>query len=324
MDSARQITRQLDILRSLAASHYGVAVRKLAEEYGVSRRTIQRDLRDLQEAGFALTFEQRDDQQAYYSLLPGSPLPPLNFPVVEVLSLLFVEHLADGLEGTPFRAALHDALRRITLSLPEEMREYLARAARSYSPFTRGSKSYAESQETIDRLNQAILEQRRCVVTYHSPAQDQPRTYRIDPVRLYYFRGGLYLISRVVQYDQLITQAVERIQELKLTEETFEPPDSVSVDERLSQSFGATHKEPMDVVVRFTAEQAPFIRERIWHATQKIEELDDGEVILRFRAGGFYEIKAWVLSYGASAEVLGPEGLREAVIDELRAADAVY
>jgi len=298
------------------ASQYGIAVRKLAEEYEVDRRTIHRDLRDLQEAGFPLTSEQREDQQAYYSLLPTASLPPLNFPVAEALSLLFVERLAEGLQGTPFQSALHDALRRITLSLPEEMREYLERAAQFYAPFIRGTKSYVESQETIDRLNQAILKQRRCVVTYHSPAHDQPRTYPIDPVRLYYFRGGLYLIARAVEYDQLITQAVERIQELKLTEEVFEPPAAVSVDERLGQSFGVTHEEPMDVVVRFTAEQAPFITERVWHPTQEIEELDSGEVILRFRAGGFYEIKAWVLSHGASAEVLEPEELREAIEQE--------
>ena len=54
----------------------------------------------------------------------------------------------------------------------------------------------------------------------------------------------------------------------------FEPPDHLSVDERLSNAFGISSEEPMDVVVRFTEEQAPYIRERIWHPSQKLEELD--------------------------------------------------
>ena len=43
-------------------------------------------------------------------------------------------------------------------------------------------------------------------------------------------------------------------------------------------------------------------------------------MVLRLRAGGFYEIKSWVLSFGAAAEVLEPEKLRAAVREEMRAA----
>ena len=77
-------------------------------------------------------------------------------------------------------------------------------------------------------------------------------------------------------YDQLITQAVDRFEAVDVTEEEFEPPDHLSVDERLSNAFGISSEEPMDVVVRFTEEQAPYIRERIWHPSQELEELEDG------------------------------------------------
>ena len=71
-----------------------------------------------------------------------------------------------------------------------------------------------------------------------------------------------------------------------MTEEEFEPPDHLSVDERLSNAFGISSEEPMDVVVRFTEEQAPYIRERIWHPSQELEELEDGRVVLRLRGWG--------------------------------------
>ena len=76
----------------------------------------------------------------------------------------------------------------------------------------------------------------------------------------------------------------------------------------------------MDVVVRFTEEQAPYIWERIWHPSQKLEELEDGRVVLRLRGRRVYEIKSWVLSFGAAAEVLEPEELREAVREEMQEA----
>ena len=64
-----------------------------------------------------------------------------------------------------------------------------------------------------------------------------------------------------------------------MTEKEFEPPDHLSVDEQVSNAFGVSFEEPMDVVVRFTEEQAPYIWERTWHPSQEIEELEDGRVV---------------------------------------------
>ena len=119
-------------------------------------------------------------------------------------------------------------------------------------------------------------------------------------------------------YNQLITQAVERIQALELTEETFEIPQDLSVEERLEHSFGVIYEDPFDVKVQFSPEQAPYIRERIWHPTQQIEELEDGGIILSLHAGGQYEIKSWILGHGSSARVLEPDWLRDQVVEELR------
>ena len=43
-------------------------------------------------------------------------------------------------------------------------------------------------------------------------------------------------------------------------------------------------------------------------------------MVLRLRAGGEYEIRSRVRSFGAAAELLEPEELREAVREEMRSA----
>ena len=315
----KQIVRQLDILRTLQARRYGVSAGELAKEYNVSLRTVQRDLGDLREAGFILDQVQREDRHLYYHLQKDTVLP-LNFPLMEVAAMIFAERAGLGLSGTPFGEHLRTAVRRLTRPMPTEMRKFLERAAEAYVPLARGHKPYEDAREVLENLHEAILERRVCQVSYRSPEADNARHYKIEPLRLLPHRGGLYVISRMPYYDQLITQAVDRFEAVELTEEKFEPPDHLSIDERVSNAFGIISEEPMDVVVRFTKAQAPYIRERIWHPSQKLEELHDGRVVLRLRAGGFYEIRSWVLSFGAAAEVLEPEELREAVREEMRAA----
>ena len=314
----KQIVRQLDILRELQARRYGVSVRELVDEYNVDRRTIQRDLGDLREAGFILNEKRRADQRIYYQLQRDTGLPQ-NFPIMEVAAMIFAEQAGMGLVGTPFGEHLRSAHHRLTQAMPPEMRKFIEQASEAYVLQVRGHKPYGNAGKMLKKLHDAILKRRVCRVSYRSPGAEA-RQYNIEPLRLLPHRGGLYVISRMPYYDQLITQAVDRFESVEVTEEEFEPPDHLSVEERLSNAFGISSEEPMDVVVRFTEEQAPYIRERIWHPSQELEELEDGRVVLRLRAGGFYEIKSWVLSFGAAAEVLEPEELRETVREEMRAA----
>ena len=318
----RQVVRQLDILRTLQARRFGANVPELAEEYGVNRRTIQRDIWHLREAGFVLGEERRDDQHVYYNLLKETGLP-FNFPVMEVAAMIFAERAGLGLAGTPFGEHLRSVVRRITAAMSPEMRRFLERASDAYVPLARGYKPYEDAREIVEKLDEAMLKRRVCRVSYRSPRATKAGQYGIEPLRFLPYRGGLYVISRVPRYDRLITQAVERFEKVVVTEEKFDPPDHLPIDERVRDAFGVSYEEPMDVVVRFAADQAPYVRERIWHPSQKLEELPDGRVVLRLRAGGFFEIRSWVLSFGAAAEVLEPEELREAVRAEMRAALAL-
>jgi predicted DNA-binding transcriptional regulator YafY len=82
--------------------------------------------------------------------------------------------------------------------------------------------------------------------------------------------------------------------------------------------------KPMTVIVRFRPDQAPYVREREWHPTQKFRTLRDGRLELTFRAGGTFEITRWILGWGDAAEVVRPASLRREVAAILRAAASLY
>jgi len=329
MHHPRQIARQLDLLRALYAQRsVGITTeelaRKGAELYGkVSRRTVERDLQDLLEAGFPL-YSERKGRHIYWHILPSAEIPPLNFTVLEIAALLFAEGMSDALAGTPLKDDLHTICQRLRGTLSPRVQEYFQRAVEAYTPHLRGQKSYAGFQAIIDRLNEAILKRCVCQITYRAMGGDGAKTYPIEPLRLFYYRGGLYLISRASAYNQLITQAVERIEDLQVTGQTFEPPADLPLEDRLRHSFGIIYEEPFASRIYFTPRQAPYIRERHWHPSQRFEEVEDGGLILHLYAGGFYELKSWILSHGADARVLEPVDLREEIVAELRALLADY
>jgi predicted DNA-binding transcriptional regulator YafY len=77
------------------------------------------------------------------------------------------------------------------------------------------------------------------------------------------------------------------------------------------------HDRPVRVTVRFDRKVAGYIKEKIWHHTQRIEPQKDGSIIFSAEVAGTDEIKAWVMSWGRHAEILEPEFLRREVVQEL-------
>ena len=67
--------------------------------------------------------------------------------------------------------------------------------------------------------------------------------------------------------------------------------ESASDPKRLeAEAFGVVWEKAVTVVVRFRADQAPYVREREWHPTRRLRELRDGRVESPFRVGGMFEI----------------------------------
>ena len=310
MSYTRQIVRQLDILRELTARNRGATIKDLVSLFRVTRRTIERDLADLGEAGFPL-YTETQGRQNLWRLLHDKEMPPLNFPVGELITLTYIGGI---LEGTPFKDEFQKTLNRIRTTLPEKMQAFLEQAA--YHPHIRGQKAQV-TPKIFQKAHRAITERRICNVTYRAIATGQSKTYPIVPFRFLYHYDGVYLLCRNPNYDNLLTLAGERIQELQVTTQSFDDSIDSDIEEQLHQAFGVVLESPIPVRVRFTASQAPYIKQRIWHPSQEIEELDDGTIVLSFQAGGMYEIKSWILSHGASAEVLAPASLREEIIEEI-------
>jgi predicted DNA-binding transcriptional regulator YafY len=73
------------------------------------------------------------------------------------------------------------------------------------------------------------------------------------------------------------------------------------------------------VKVVFAKKLARYIRERLWHPSQKFRDLTDGQLELTLHVADTLEVRRWILGYGVQAEVIEPAGMREALRQEAEA-----
>jgi len=82
--------------------------------------------------------------------------------------------------------------------------------------------------------------------------------------------------------------------------------------------------EPTQVRLRFAEDHAPYVRDLAWPESYRFEKEADGRLLMSFETGGFFGLKRWVISWGADAEVLEPEWLREDMKKEVAAMAEIY
>jgi predicted DNA-binding transcriptional regulator YafY len=318
-----QLARQWLLIQRLARSRAGVGLDELADELECVRRTVYRDLDALQYAGFPVVSERRDGR-VFYRFLDSFRLGDVPFTPDEILALAFGEDLLRTLEGTVFHDSIRSALAKIRAVLSPELADYLARLGESFRVLPGPHKSYAHLRETIQALNDAVVRRRTVSIRYRTGGTGAPSPRDLDPYRVWYRNGALYVVGHDHKTGEVRTFAVDRIRAIDPTRRRFEVPADFDFDAYLGASFGVIAEPASRVRIRFDPRWAAYVDERAWHPSQRIEAQADGGLVLEMQVGGLADLRTWVLSFGAGAEVLEPEALRAEVTRELEGALARY
>jgi predicted DNA-binding transcriptional regulator YafY len=314
-----EVIRQWKILKTVEAGRYTTAA-DLAAAYSVTERTIRRDIEALQEAGFPL-YDDRTDGRKVWRLVDGyKQRLTQSFTLAELAALYFGRNMLSFLGGAPFAQDLESAFGKITEALPARSLPYLARIQELFSARPDPAKDYSKKQDVIAGLIDAILHQRQAKIAYFSFNSRRTKSYTIDPYRLVYYRGGLYLYARAHEYAEVRTFAVERVQGIEVLDEEFEIPADFNVSEYARGAFGIAGGKPETVELQFAQEMAGYIRERVWHESQRMEDLPDGSVRLVLQVAPGWELKSWIKGFLPHVRLLKPAALRDEIAGELEAA----
>lgn len=320
-----EVIRQWRLLLHLDARAHGSAVDELARELGVTKRTVWRDLAALQEAGFPLVDEKRERKTIWRVMtLPLKALTDAGMSVTEVCSLYMGRELLLTLTGTPFEAGVNSLIKKVQKALSPRTRAFLDALPNVVrvrpEPRKRVPAGY---NEMVATLIEASTRRRVAELRYFSVSSNRQKDYVVHPYSVQYSDGGLYLHAYVPEYDDLRWFAVERIRKCAITDTGYTPVKAVDATD-LNPSLGLGMGRPERIVLEFSARVAPYVRERVWHTSQQLDDLDDGGVRLALRVARDWALHGWVLSWGSHVRVAAPPALAEEILAMLEDARERY
>jgi proteasome accessory factor B len=326
MPRGAEVVRQWTILQAIDGVPQGLSVAALAKRTGVHKRTVWRDLAALQEAGFPLYDEARAGETIWkLNTARYRGFVERGFTLTQLCALYFSRAVVESLAGTPFHAELGSVFDQIQKSLPPRMRTFLDALPRviNAKPAAVKRRESEQQPEHIARLLDATLHQRRVEMRYHSISRNRTKDYAIDPYRLAYADGGLYLLAFVPEYGEVRTFAVERIKRLTVLDATFERVRELPAD-AFTHSLGAFAGPPVRVELEFAPRVAPYVRERQWHQSQQTRERPDGSIRMTLEVSNDWSLRSWVLGFGPFVRVVSPPDLAQEILDELARAQEQY
>lgn len=317
-----RIVRLIELI-GLLQSGLGHNASQLAQECGVSRRTVFRYLEVLRDAGVPLIY---DEQRQSYRLAASFVLPPTSFTPEEALALVVLCSELGTDAGVPFQSAARSAAVKLQGSMPPKLREQLSDLAQGIKIRLDARAQLVNGAATYDQLLGAIAG-RRCVrIRYDSLTEWQEIGTKLSPYQLLFSRRSWYVVGRSSLHRSTRTFNIGRIKSLEPLDDTFEIPRGFSLERYLGNAWHLIPEPGPDrhVVVRFNKKVARNVAEVVWHRTQRIENRPDGSIDFHVDVSGLNEISWWIAGYADQAMVLEPPELRDLLLQRSRNLVARY
>jgi predicted DNA-binding transcriptional regulator YafY len=316
MPRGDQLARQWRLLQLLDRPA-GVTVADAARDLACAVRTIWRDLRVLQDAGFPIYDDRAaGGRQGVWKVEESFRASlPVKLTLAEVAALAMSRRLVLALGGA-LGPALASALDKVARVLSRDALALLERMQATVGVRALGAKLQQPAAEFLPAIQQALVEGRTLGVRYYSYSRDAETERDVDPYHLTAWNGGLYLVGYCHLRRAVRVFAVERFRRVNLRARRFEPPRDFDVERYLAAAWGILRGDLVTVRVRFARPVARYIRERLWHPSQRFRDLPDGRLEMTMEVADTAEVRRWILGWGTQAEVLEPAAMREALRQE--------
>lgn len=276
----------------------------LARHFGVSHRTIYRDISTLCTAGVPIASEAG----VGYSLLRGYHLPPVMFTHQEASALIIGTEFLKNLSSMhELNTSAEEAVAKILSIIPERTKERIHQMQETTAVVIGAGRNEVLLPTMYSDLQEAITNRRVVEILYHSLGKAEPTLRQIEPLATIYYSSNWHCIAYCRLRKEIRDFRMDRFLSVKLTDERFNPHLDFHLVSYLNERF--YNENPITVRVLFQNDSVRFTRNRTLYGFIEEVKRDDG-VEMTFLAPNIPFIGRWLMAYVDAIHVIEPEDLR--------------
>jgi len=279
---------------------------ELTRELGVTARSVRRDVQRLRNLGYPV--QARAGVGGGYRLGAGTRLPPLLLDDQEAIATAVSLRMASvGTVAGASEAAVR-ALAKLDQVMPPRLRSEV-RAVHDATATLVGPGVEVDA-ELLVTIARACRDHVRVHFSYLRP--DGRRSQRsVEPVQMVTTGRRWYLMAWDAERDDWRTFRLDRMSEVSSSTLRFSPrphPDPATYVQR--SVSGSPYRYLARVRLHAPAER---VRERVPPQVGRVEDQNDGWCVLEVGGDDLDWLALHIAALGFEAEILQPDGLREAV-----------
>lgn len=244
-------------------------------EIGDSKRTLQRDIKDIRNL-FGIDIDYSAARRGYY--ISYNKSDSLDFQRrMEALDMLNSIHLSEKL-----------------------------------SPYLIYEKRRAQGTENIPGLLHAIRQKVQVRFMYQKYWDEEISERLVEPYVLKEFKYRWYVLAKDHKDGLIKSFALDRLSALHITERPFEFPKTYDIEENYKYSFGIISPEenkPQEILLSLDPVQARYLKSLPLHHTQEVVMETDDETRIKLLMHITHDFVMELMSFGGNVKVLKPASL---------------
>ncbi len=283
-----------------------VGGKEIAQRFGISLRTVYRDIRALEDAGVPIGAEAG----LGYFLAEGFHLPPVVFTREEASAMMLGGKLIEKFSDHAVTRHFSIAMDKIKSVLDKSEKEHLDTLTSYIEVLKTAPSAQSGFPNNLLPEIQAVLAQHRLMrIQYTSGYKEETTSRAIEPLGLCFYGAHWHLLAFCRLRKDYRDFRVDRIETIEHLKEKFDHHRHGSLKEVISRIVYATDLKP--ACIRFKKQVATFVRDQK-HFFGFVEERPNGNWIeMDFLTASYDHLSRWLLSFTDGVTVVSPDQLKE-------------